>query len=87
MYLHLLAVVPIPPHEARTIYRLWRKDIELHCKKSLCCIVWTIYVPNFIPKLMPVTFLMDECCCYIGRKKKKISNVLEFAVIPISPYV
>ena len=39
MYLHLLAVVPIPPHEARTIYRLWRKDIELHCKKSLCCIV------------------------------------------------
>ena len=74
MYLHLLAVVPIPPHEARTIYRLWRKDIELHCKKSLCCIVWTIYVPNFIPKLMPVTFLMDECC-YIGGKKRENPDI------------
>ena len=64
-------------------------------EKILNCIVKKVYAvlyvqymyQTFLPKLMPVTFLMDECCCYIGRKKKKISNVLVFAVIPISPYV
>ena len=71
MYLHLLAVVPIPPHEARTIYRLWRKDIELHCKKSLCCIVSKYMYQTFDTntKFMSVTFLMDECCV---KKKGKI---------------
>ena len=70
MYLHLLAVVPIPPHEARTIYRLWRKDIELHCKKSLCCIVCTIYVPNFFTKTY-ASDIPNGRVLLLYRKKKK----------------
>ena len=70
MYLHLLAVVPIPPHEARTIYRLWRKDIELHCKKKF--MLYCMY--NICTKLYTKTYASDipnGRVLLLYRKKKK----------------
>ena len=99
MYLHLLAVVPIPPHEARTIFRLWRKDIELHCKKSLCCIVCTIYVTNFYTNTKTYASNIPNGRVLLYRKNKRKSRynnrrgikkpryLYLLLFIPISPHV